>query len=227
MKITLSLEKTISSDVSIMVDVLRASTTITYALDKFNRIIPCFTPEEAFDLKNKNGSIIAGERKGEKIDGFDIGNSPETIYNLENKSEELALTTSNGTRILKDMNSKVLIGCLANEKSVGEKSVDIAESHIDVVMAGVRGEFAIEDYLASGEIIYQISKNCDECEISEYAKSAILASRDYDLVKKAFYESGSGKRLTRLGYKKDIDFCLRKNSTKNVGIYTNNIIHAL
>ena len=46
MKITLSLEKTISNDVSIMVDALRASTTITLALNNFNKIIPCFTPEE-------------------------------------------------------------------------------------------------------------------------------------------------------------------------------------
>ena len=52
MKVTLSFEESISSDVSIMVDVLRASTTITAALDKFTQIIPCFTPEDAFKLRN-------------------------------------------------------------------------------------------------------------------------------------------------------------------------------
>ena len=51
MKVTLSFEKTSSEDISIMVDALRASTTITLALNNFNRIIPCFTPEEAFKLK--------------------------------------------------------------------------------------------------------------------------------------------------------------------------------
>ena len=76
MKVTLSFEQTISSDVSIMVDALRASSTITVALNKFKRIIPCFTPEEAFDLKVKTGGVLAGERGGKQIEGFDIGNSP-------------------------------------------------------------------------------------------------------------------------------------------------------
>lgn len=53
MKITLSFEKTQTKDTSIMVDALRASTTITLALNNFNKIIPCFTPEEAFELKKK------------------------------------------------------------------------------------------------------------------------------------------------------------------------------
>ena len=54
MKITLSFEKTQTKDTSIMVDALRASTTITLALNNFNKIIPCFTPEEAFELKKRS-----------------------------------------------------------------------------------------------------------------------------------------------------------------------------
>ncbi len=227
MKITLSLEKTVSNDVSIMVDVLRASTTITYALDKFNTIIPCFTPEEAFDLKNETDALIAGERGGKKINGFDLGNSPVEICSFKSKKEQLILTTSNGTRILKDMDSTVLIGCLANGESVAKRSLELGNTEIDVVMAGVKGEFAIEDYLAAGEILYQIARNCDYCEISEYAKSAILASRNYNMVKKAFYESRSGKRLKKLGHMKDIAFCLNINTTDNVGIYHNNSINRL
>ena len=166
MKITLSFEKTISQDISIMVDVLRASTTITLALNKFNEIIPCFTPEEAFELKDENGGVITGERDGAKIDGFDIGNSPKAMRNFKSNSKTLILTTSNGTRILKNMKSKVLIGCLINADAVAEASLNLATTHIDVVMAGVKGDFAIEDYLASGEIIHQISLNCKDCEIS-------------------------------------------------------------
>ena len=59
MKITLSFEKTQTKDTSIMVDALRASTTITLALNNFNEIIPCFTPEEAFELKKEINGIIA------------------------------------------------------------------------------------------------------------------------------------------------------------------------
>ena len=165
MKVTLSFEETISNDVSIMVDVLRASTTITEALTEFKEIIPCFTPEEAFKLKSETGGVIAGERKGAKVEGFDIGNSPNALKDFKTDSK------------------------------------------------------TIEDFLASGEIIYQIYKNCSECEIDEYAKSAVLASRDYNAVQKAFYESTSGNKLKSLGYEKDIGFSLNKNSTKNVGKY--------
>ncbi len=224
MKVTLSFEKTSSSDVSIMVDALRASTTMTIALDNFNKIIPCFTPEEALELKNKTGGVMAGERKGAKIEGFDVGNSPTAIRDIQSDSDTLILTTSNGTRILEDMNSKVLIGCLNNAKAVAEVSLKLAKTHIDVVMAGVRGEFAIEDYLTAGEIIYQISEICKDCEISEYAQSAVLESRDYETVKKAFHESKSGKRLTKLEYLNDVKLSLKKNSSKNVALYENNVI---
>ena len=219
MKITLSFEQTISEDVSIMVDVLRASSTITLALDKFDTIIPCFTPEDAFKLKDETGGIIAGERKGAKIEGFDIGNSPNAIKDFKTDSNTMILTTSNGTRILEKMNSKVLIGCMNNARAVAKASLEIACDHIDVVMAGVWEKFAIEDFLAAGEIISEISKVCDNCEVSEYAQAAVLASRNYELVKKAFYESTSGNKLKSLGYEKDIAFCLEKNSTDKVGIY--------
>lgn len=76
MKVTLSFEESESHDVSIMVDALRASTTITLAMNSFDRIIPCFTPEEALELKKSLGGVLSGEREGKMIDGFDIGNSP-------------------------------------------------------------------------------------------------------------------------------------------------------
>ena len=98
MKVTLSFEESISSDVSIMVDVLRASTTITAALDKFTQIIPCFTPEDAFKLRDETGGVIAGERKGAKVEGFDIGNSPNALKEFNCNTKTLILTTSNGTR---------------------------------------------------------------------------------------------------------------------------------
>ena len=219
MKVTLSLETTTSEDISIMVDALRASSTITLALDKFERIIPCIKPEDALELNDKIGGVLAGERLGKKIEGFDIGNSPTNIEEYETREKTLILTTSNGTRILEKMNSKVLIGCLINAKAVGKKSSEMAENHIDVVMAGVRGEFSLEDFLSAGEILYWICKNLDEYEISDMAKAAIMASRNHNSLKTGFYNSRTGKRLAKLGYKKDINICCQKNISENVAIY--------
>lgn len=222
MKVTLSFEESSSGDVSIMVDALRASTTITLALNSFKRIIPCFTPEEAIALKEKTGGMLAGERNGKKIEGFEIGNSPCAIKDLKTSEDTLILTTSNGTRILENMDSRVLVGSMVNAEAVGEKSIQLAEEHIDVVMAGVKGEFAIEDFLAAGEILYWICENLDECELSEYAQSAIMASRDYDLVKEAFLNSRTAKRLIELDYRDDVELSVMRNITDNVAIYHDN-----
>lgn len=228
MKITLSFEKTTTTDVSIMVDALRASSSIVLGLNNFKEIIPCFTPEEAFKLGEEYNAILAGEREGIKIKGFDIGNSPKDIETYKippEKKDTLILTTSNGTRILKDMKSTVLVGSIVNAEAVGKKSVEIAENEIDVVMAGYKGNFALEDFLASGEIIYWIEKeltdNSIEFEISDFAKAAILASRDYENVKKAFYNCNSGRKLKKLNSKDDVTYCVQKNISDNVAIYKN------
>ena len=222
MKITLSFEETISDDVSIMVDALRASTSITVALNNFKKIIPRFTPEEALELQEKIGGVVAGERNGKQLEGFDIGNTPVGILNYESDEDTLILTTTNGTRILESMNSKVLVGSLVNAKSVAKASCRLANDHIDVVMAGVKGKFAIEDYLAAGEILYQICEILDEYELSEYAKTAIMASRDYDALTEAFMNSRTAKRLIELDNLKDVEFSCQKNITENVAIFKNN-----
>ena len=222
MKMTLSFEETISGVVSIMVDALRASTSITVALNNFKKVIPCFTPEEALELQEKIGGVVAGERNGKQIEGFDIGNTPVGIMNYESDEDTLILTTTNGTRILESMNSKVLVGSLVNAKSVAKASCRLANDHIDVVMAGVKGKFAIEDYLAAGEILYQICEILDEYELSEYAKTAIMASRDYDALTEAFMNSRTAKRLIELDNLKDVEFSCQKNITENVAIFKNN-----
>ena len=227
MKVTLSFEESSSSDVSIMVDALRASTTITLALDKFDSIIPCFTPEEALRLKESNGGVLAGERGGKQIDGFDAGNSPVEIKNLNTSEKTLILTTSNGTRILENMTSKALVGSLVNAKAVALKSIELAATHIDVVMAGRKGNFALEDFLASGEILYWICENSDEYELNDYAKAAIMATRDYEKVREGFLTSASGKRLAKLNYEKDIECCLKKNISENVAIYEDNVLRLI
>lgn len=228
MKITLSFEKTTTTDVSIMVDALRASSSIVLGLNNFKEIIPCFTPEEAFKLGEEYNAILAGEREGIKIKGFDIGNSPKAIETYKippEKKDTLILTTSNGTRILKDMKSTVLVGSIVNAEAVGKKSIEIAENEIDVVMAGYKGNFALEDFLASGEVIYWIEKeltdNSIEFEISDFAKAAILASRDYENVKKAFYNCNSGRKLKKLNSQDDVTYCVQKNISDKVAIYKN------
>ena len=215
MKVSLNLENSHSNDVTIVVDALRASTTIITALENFQTIIPVKNIEDATKLASKYFSVLAGERGGASVKGFDTGNSPVEIQNFS--GEVLVLTTTNGTRILEGLKSKVLVGSFVNAKAVAEKAIDIAENHIEVIMAGVNGRFAIEDFLGAGEII----SNLQDQELDELALASVLASQNKKAVNEAVKNSKSAQGLYELGLGEDVDFCLKRNLYDTVPVYKN------
>ncbi len=222
MRISLSLDRSYSKDLSIMVDALRASTTIITALESFKTIVPVKTIRKAGSIAKRYNAVLAGERGGAKIDGFDAGNSPLDIKNLQ--GDYLVLTTTNGTRILEDTSSTtVLVGSFVNAKVVASKAKKLAGNHIEVVMAGVNGEFAIEDFLCAGEIISYLN----EKELDEMALAALMASNDRVKVDDAVMNSKSALGLRELGLEKDVEFSLNRNIYNTVPIYKDGFIKAL
>lgn len=222
MKVSLSLEQSNSYDVSIMVDVLRASTTITVALENFSKIYPVQEVDEAKIIAQKYKAVLAGEREGATLKGFDVGNSPQDIRKLT--GDNLVLTTSNGTRILQGIPAQhILIGSFVNASAVANKAMELAEEHIDIVMAGVNGEFTIEDFLGAGEIIYYLKDN----ELDEMACASLLARDNKLLVNRAVRKSRSAAGLRKLGFHEDIEFCLNRNIYNIVPFYHNGIINSL
>jgi 2-phosphosulfolactate phosphatase len=222
MIISLSLDWSYSIDFSIVVDALRASTTIITALENFKTIVPVKEIGKAEKLAKKYNAILAGERGGAKIDGFDTGNSPLDIKNLQ--GDYLVLTTTNGTRILEDTSSStILIGSFVNAQAVASKAKKLAKNHVEVVMAGVNGEFAIEDFLCSGEIISHFK---DEA-LDEMALAALMAVNDRIKVDDAVTNSNSAMGLKNLGLGKDVEFSLKRNIYNTVPIYKDGFIKAL
>jgi 2-phosphosulfolactate phosphatase len=221
MQVSLSFERSFSKDVSIMVDVLRASTTITVALEKIPNIIPTLEIEEALALAPKHQAFLAGERRGATIEGFDVGNSPLEIQNLQ--GETLIITTSNGTRVLEGIAGRALIGTFINASAVAKKAREIATDHIEVVMAGVRGNFAIEDFLGAGEIISHLQDQ----ELDEMAQAACLAIQSPEMVNQAVRNSRSARNLKKLGFGDDIDFCLQRNKSQMVPEFKDGLIRVL
>jgi len=214
MRISLSLEKSITKDVAIMVDVLRASTTITVALENFNKVMPVKSLKTAELLAKEYNAVLAGERGGASVEWFDTGNSPIQIKNF--KGDMLILTTSNGTRIIDGMKAnKILIGSFINAQSIAKAALKLAHSHIEIVMAGVNGRFAIEDFLGAGEIIKYLTKN----EMDEYAIAALMASRDNNYVDEIVKNSNSAMKLGDLGFGEDVEFCLKRNIYETVPLY--------
>lgn len=218
MKVSLSLDSSYSEDVAIMVDVLRASTTITVAMENFGKIIPVKDVDDAQKLAKVYKAVLAGERRGAAIEGFDTGNSPIEISNFH--GDVLVITTSNGTRIMEGIKSKILIGSFINAHAVAREALNLAESHIEIVMAGVEGRFAIEDYLGAGEIISHLTSQT----LDESALGAYMASRNHSMVDKAVKNSRSARKLGELGLSNDVDFCLQRNLYDNVPVYENGSI---
>ncbi len=222
MRVSLSLDRSYSKDVAIMVDALRASSTIITALQSFKAVIPVKEIEKAKQLAEKHKALLAGEREGAKVEGFDAGNSPVDIKNF--RGDILVLTTSNGTRILEDiLSSTVLIGSFLNAKAVASKAIELAENHIEVVMAGVNGKFTIEDFLSAGEIISHLQGE----KLEEMALAALMASNDREKVDDAVSNSSSALGLRALGLEKDIEFSLKRDIYNTVPIYKDGIIKKL
>ncbi|MDI9623526.1 MAG: 2-phosphosulfolactate phosphatase [Methanothermobacter sp.] len=217
MKISLTHQRSTTEDLSIMVDLLRASTTITVALDRFKKIIPAKGVSEALEISKKTGGLLAGERGGETIKGF-IGNSPLQIQDYN--GETLILTTTNGTRILKSLKSKALIGSLINARAVARAAVELANNEIEIIMAGVNGRFAIEDFLTAGEIIYYLR----DYELDEFAKAAMIAAHDRRIVDDMILNSSSALKLKKLGFFEDVKFSIQRNISSNVPLYNGKII---
>ncbi|MDD4810840.1 MAG: 2-phosphosulfolactate phosphatase [Methanobacterium formicicum] len=221
MQVSLSFERSLSKDVAIMVDVLRASTTITVALEKIPNIIPTLEIEEALALAPEHQAFLAGERGGATIEGFDVGNSPLEIQELE--GETLIITTSNGTRILEGIRGRAMIGSFINARAVANKALQVATDHVEVVMAGVRGNFAIEDFLGAGEIISHLQ---DE-ELDEMAQAACLAIENQEKADQAVKGSRSAQNLKKLGFGKDVEFCLQRDKSQLVPEFKDGLIRIL
>jgi 2-phosphosulfolactate phosphatase len=221
MQVSLSFERSFSKDVAIMVDVLRASTTITVALEKIPNIIPTLEIEEALAMAHEHQAFLAGERDGATVEGFDVGNSPLEIQELE--GETLIITTSNGTRILEGISGRTMIGSFINARAVAKKALEVATDHVEVVMAGVKGNFAIEDFLGAGEIISHMQSE----ELDEMAQAACLAIENPEKVDQAVKNSRSAQNLKRLGFEKDVEFCLQRNRSKIVPEFKEGLIRVL
>lgn len=138
---------------AIVVDVLRATSTIVQALDSgYRRVYCCAEVEEARSMRDELGdAVLAGERGGRSIPGFDLGNSPREF--LEPRAEAVVLTTTNGTRAVLEaavVAETVLVGSLLNLDAVVSAAAQADE--VGVLCAGVDGAFTLDDAYCAGRI---------------------------------------------------------------------------
>jgi 2-phosphosulfolactate phosphatase len=194
-------EEVLEAPVAVVVDVLRATSTIVQALASgYRRVYCCHEVEDALALRERLGEgLLGGERSAVKIEGFDIGASPREV--LEPRGETLIYSTTNGTRAVLAAASacpEVLLGSLLNLSAVaGAVNHDCV-----IVCAGFQGQFALDDAYCAGRIVELLGG-----KVTDAAKaSAVLAS--------AFPTAWDGLTARTYGppgLEEDIRFCAQED----------------
>lgn len=197
--------------VVVIVDVLRASSTMITALANGVHSIRAFASVHACKSMRRNGYIIAGERGGQKLDDFDLGNSPLNYLDEEYLGEKLAMTTTNGTLAIdKSCDAeKVVIAAFLNINAVAEY-LKAKPNNVLIFCAGWKGKVNLEDTLFAGALTEMLKDEFEsECD-APLAAAAIYRDSEnelFDYLKK----SSHVQRLKRLGIEEDIKFCLTPN----------------
>jgi len=146
----------VSAQLGIVVDVMRATSTIAQALASgYSRVLCCAEIDEALALRAELGdsAVTGGERDAKRVDAFDAGASPREF--LEPRAETLILSTTNGTRAIvaaAESCGEVVIGSLLNLAAVVELARGRGEDAV-VLCAGYKGAFAIDDAYCAGRIV--------------------------------------------------------------------------
>jgi 2-phosphosulfolactate phosphatase len=141
----------------VVIDVLRASTTIVYALEAgAKEVLPCLEVRDArsvaADLARED-AVLGGERKGLPIEGFDLGNSPSEYAAYRVGGRTVVFTTTNGTRAMLHCTqaARVLIGAFVNASAVFEALIGAEQVHL--LCAGTRGQMSDDDILLAGLLV--------------------------------------------------------------------------
>jgi 2-phosphosulfolactate phosphatase len=195
--------------VGVVVDVLRATSTIVEALAAgYERVVCCAEIDEARALAGREGPAkLAGERRLEHIEGFDFGNSPREVAG-EPAAPTLILTTTNGTRLLvsaAERFERVYVGSLLNLDAVAAAARESGDD-VAVLCAGVLGELALDDAYCAGRIAGALGG-----EPEDSAQAAIRLAASFASAAEGLGASRSAANLRRHGLEADLDWCARES----------------
>lgn len=206
----------IEGKIVVVVDILRATSCMTTAFAHgVESIIPVSEVEECKALQAK-GYLAAAERNGEKVEGFDFGNSPFSYMTEGVKGKTVAVTTTNGTVAINKSKSadEVIIGSFLNKKAV----VNYLKSQtkdVLVLCAGWKGRVNLEDSLYAGALVDELQDQFVYHHDGSMMAHTLYKNADKDRL--AFLSNCSHfKRLSKLNIEKDIKFCLTEDDKYDV-----------
>jgi 2-phosphosulfolactate phosphatase len=215
----------ITSSVVVIIDVLRATSTIATALyNGAKEIIPVDSVNECIRIGRQIEAITAGERDGKVAEGLQYGNSPFEYPESFIGGKTLVLTTTNGTKLLHmALNNgahEIITGSFANLDAVCNHLVQ-KNKPVLLACAAWKDRVNIEDTLFAGAVIDKIQQHFSiNCDASQMALGLYKEAESdlYEFMKAK--EASHYKRLTSFGLEKDIRHCLTSNTANVLPLYT-------
>jgi len=196
----------------VVVDVLRATTTIIEALANGARAIyPTVSTEEAVKLASSLGredTLLCGERRGYKVEGFDLGNSPHEYTPEAVRDKKLVMSTSNGTRALAagQEGARILPCAFTNLGAVAEAVAD--DDRVVVICAGKADRFSLEDALCAGHLIQRMMTRAEAPhELNDAALAARSLAGSRKPTRKFLTATEGGASLIEIGLGDDLGLC--------------------
>ena len=213
----------------VVIDVLRATTTIVTALaNGAKAVVPAATSEEAVRLTanlEKNGILLAGERKSLKIAGFQLGNSPREMTPEVVAGKTIFLSTTNGTPALvaAQAGAPVLVGGAVNFTALAERAraVFTERSDLAIVCAGREKQFALEDAYTAGRLIKAVKKGVPpkKLTLNDAAQVSLDLTARYKNWRDALEQCDAARQLAEVDLAADVAFSAKADRFAVVPVY--------
>ncbi len=210
--------------VAAVIDVIRATTTIVTAFRQGARsVCPVASVDEAHRAREAvPHALLAGERGGRRLPGFDLGNSPREFTPEAVRGRDVVLTTSNGTKTLRAAQEgrSVAIGALLNRAAVGRWLLGRGEDAF-IVCSGYEGIFSLEDAVCAGGVVDIVAAEGPGVALGDGARaSQALWSRYAPDLPGLLRATGWGRHIVEIGLGADLDVCAQLDVTDVVPVMT-------
>ena len=213
----------LASSTVLVVDVLRASTTIITALaNGCVAVVPVTDADEArLRATATPGALIAGERRGEPLQGFDLGNSLLEFSAVRVGGRTVVFTTSNGTRALVAVRGAAAVAVAAFVNASAAAAWAVAQGRdVLVACAGERGAVSLEDHVCAGLLVERALVAEPAASITPAAAAAHALARRYGKdVARLATDSGWARHLAASGRGADVTTCLALDTATLVPVY--------
>jgi 2-phosphosulfolactate phosphatase len=217
----------IENSIVVVIDILRATSSIVYGIDNgAEAIIPVSQVEDCLTYADR-GYLLAAERNGEVVEGYNFGNSPFSYTAEKVAGKTVVLTTTNGTKALHLARkaSKVVIGSFLNLQALCDW-LKTEDKDVLLLCAGWKDQFNLEDTIFAGAVVQELRP-----VFTEFDDAGVAAEDLYVMAKdnlRAFVgKSAHSHRMIALNIEEDIKFCLQLNICQAIPVLEGDNLVAL